>query len=98
MCISLMVDTCVLISSSVYNNAELCGPLVSVGSVGTSYSGGIGDTNLGNVCPTESPTTVAPTSSKPCCEELRLNPVFCCLEARRPVFMSAVCQKCGTGK
>ena len=58
MCISLMVDTCVRISSNVYNNAELCGPLVSVGTVGTSYT--IGGTNLGNVCPTTAPTS-APT-------------------------------------
>jgi hypothetical protein len=50
--------------SYVYNNAELCGPLVSVGSVGTNYncaSGGtspgcgIGGTNLGNACPSRPP-------------------------------------------
>jgi hypothetical protein len=32
------------------NNTGLCGDLVSVGSVGTSYTGGIGGTNLGNCC------------------------------------------------
>ena len=44
-------------SSEMYTNAGLCGPLVSVGSVGTSYTGGIGGTNLGNDCPTLSPSS-----------------------------------------
>ena len=38
------------------NNAGLCGDLVSVGSVGTSYTNGIGGTALGTACPTVSPT------------------------------------------
>jgi len=88
-----------------YTNAGLCGyRLVSAGpSVGTSYTGGIGGTNLGNDCPTSSPTettsarspTSSPTSNKPCCDELRENPIFCCLEARKPAFALSVCQECG---
>ena len=53
-----------------YNNAGLCGDLVSIGYVGTLYSGGIGGTNLGNACPSTSPTA-APTEAErrppPCC-------------------------------
>jgi hypothetical protein len=49
----------------VYNNAGLCGDLVSVGTVGTSYScyqcDGLGGTALGTACPTTSPTTITPT-------------------------------------
>jgi len=51
----------VVMCSFVYNNAGLCGPLVSVGSVGTNYNcyanydyngcDGLGGTNLGNACP-----------------------------------------------
>ena len=90
-----------------YNNAGLCGPLVSVGSVGTSYTEGIGGTNLGNTCPTIAPTssptnppTATPTAdaNKPCCEELRQNPVFCCIEAKKPALAQSVCRECGTGK
>ena len=33
-----------------FENAGLCGPLVSVGTVGTSYSLGIGGTNLNTAC------------------------------------------------
>ena len=94
-------------------NAGLCGAVVSVGTVGTSYN--TDGTNLGNDCPTTSPTTSAPTvapssaaptaapssaptSSKPCCEELRANPVFCCMEAHNPDLMRGVCQECGAGK
>jgi len=54
-------------SSNVDTNAGLCGPLVSVGSVGTSYTlgyyNGIGGTNLGNCCPgTCSPPPSSPPS------------------------------------
>jgi hypothetical protein len=34
----------------VNNNEGLCGDLVIVGSVGTSYTDGIGGTNLGDAC------------------------------------------------
>ena len=87
-------DGCTGWNRYLYNNAGLCGDLVSTGSVGTSYN--IDGTNLGNPCPT-APTaapTAAPTSSKPCCDELRLNPVFCCIEARRPEFALSVCEEC----
>jgi len=74
----------------VFDNAGLCGDLVSVGSVGvpiptigTSYTDGIDNTNLGTVCPRLSP----------CCDTLRQNPVFCCLEARRPEFALSVCDQ-----
>jgi hypothetical protein len=40
----------VVIFSTVHTNAGLCGPLVSVGSVGTSYTDGLGGTNLGTAC------------------------------------------------
>jgi hypothetical protein len=53
------------ICSYVHDNAGLCGPLVSVGSVGTSYSYfGTSGTNLGNDCPTTSPTA-SPTMADP---------------------------------
>ena len=99
-----------------FNNTGLCGPLVSIGSVGTTYgllSNGHGTTytNLGdnpeNACPTIAPTssptnpaTATPTAdaNKPCCEELRQNPVFCCIEAKKPALAQSVCRECGTGK
>ena len=101
---SLRSDAVVL-CSYVHTNAGLCGPLVSVGSVGTNYNcylngnsngcDGIHGTNLGNDCPTSSPTTASPTSALPCCETLRENPLFCCVEARNPAFALSVCQECG---
>ena len=36
--------------SHVHTNAGLCGALVSVGTVGTSYTGGISGTALGTAC------------------------------------------------
>jgi hypothetical protein len=76
-------------SSAVHHNAGLCGPLVSVGSVGTSYTNdGIVGTNLTNACP----------RILPCCDELRQNPAFCCIEARRPEFALSVCKECSTGE
>jgi hypothetical protein len=100
---------------AVWNNAGLCGPLVSVGNVGTSYDSGTYGTNLGTDCitaaptsgPTSSPTTtMSPTTASPttassllpCCEELRLNAIFCCIEARNPELAASICQECGTGK
>jgi len=121
----------------VQNNTGLCGPLVSVGTLGTSYNEGTIGTNLGNTCPPPSPPspppppppsppTAAPTSSPtnpatatptssptatptssptatrsptwslPCCEKLRENPIFCCMEARNPALMLSTCQECGT--
>jgi len=48
---------------------------------------------------TSSPTaTRSPTSIKPCCETLRENLIFCCMEARNPALARSVCQECGTGK
>jgi hypothetical protein len=44
----------------VFNNAGLCGDLVSVGSVGTSYSGGISGTALGTACPSPPPPPSPP--------------------------------------
>jgi hypothetical protein len=69
------------------DNEGLCGPLVDVGILGTTYTGSGGGgpldgTNLGNDCP----------PGLPCCDELRENPVFCCLEARRPEFALSVCE------
>jgi hypothetical protein len=76
----------------VYNNPGLCGDIVNVGSnLGTTYDGGISGTNLGNPCPT---TAVGEPGELPCCDTLRQNPVFCCLEARRPEFALSVCQEC----
>jgi hypothetical protein len=73
--------------------------LVRVGPIGTNYNYGIVGTNLGNDCPTESPTppppTASPNSALPCCEMLRENPIFCCLESRNPSFALSVCQECG---
>jgi hypothetical protein len=40
----------VVVYSAVHTNAEMCGPLVSVGSVGTSYTLGTSGTNLGTAC------------------------------------------------
>jgi hypothetical protein len=111
--------------SQVYNNPGLCGPVVNLMDERETphgeYINGIADTNLGNVCPTASPTsaptvttvspttvsptsapTVAPTTSAPtttplpCCERLRLNSVFCCLEKLNRTLMAATCQECGT--
>jgi hypothetical protein len=49
------------------------------------------------VAPTAAPTTAAPTTKPlPCCETLRLNPIFCCLESRFPAMMARECQECGT--
>jgi hypothetical protein len=42
-------------------------------------------------------TAQAPTAAKPCCETLRLNPIFCCLEKLNRTMMAATCQVCGTG-
>jgi hypothetical protein len=69
------------------NHPGLCGPLVEVSVLGTTYTGSGGgepleNTNLGNDCP----------SGLPCCDELRENPVFCCIEARRPEFALSVCE------
>jgi hypothetical protein len=47
----------------VNDNAGLCGDLVSVGSVGTNYNGGIVGTNLGNPCLTY-PCCAAGSSSQ----------------------------------
>ena len=41
-------------------------------------------------------TTTAPTVGLPCCETLRLNAIFCCLESRFPAMMARECQECGT--
>jgi hypothetical protein len=99
----------VVMCSYVHTNAGLCGPLVSVGNVGTDYHcwlghnrgcPGIGGTNLDTACPSTAPTS-APTATPPplpCCEEMRLNPVFCCIEARKPELAWSVCQECGTGQ
>jgi hypothetical protein len=46
----------------VWNNPGLCGDLVSVGSVGTSYTGGIGGTALGTACGAFTPPRVPPES------------------------------------
>jgi hypothetical protein len=54
------------------------------------------------VSPTTAPTvtTVAPTTAPtttplPCCERLRLNPVFCAMEKINRPMMAARCQVCG---
>ena len=55
-------------SRRVYNNEGLCGDLVSVGSVGTSYTNGIVGTNLGISCtdlPPASPSPPLPLSPPP---------------------------------
>ena len=41
-------------------------------------------TALGSPCPT-----------LPCCETLRLNPMFCCIETRWPAAAATLCQECG---
>jgi hypothetical protein len=46
--------------SHVHTNAGLCGALVSVGSVGTSYTGGISGTALGTACGAFTPPRVPP--------------------------------------
>jgi hypothetical protein len=65
-----------VLCSYVYNNAGLCGPLVSVGTVGTSYSCGhldrspgcgIGGTNLGTACPSPPPSPAPPPPPPPPC-------------------------------
>jgi hypothetical protein len=64
----------------VNENARLCGDVLSVGTAGTDYN--ISFTNLGNSCP-------------PCCEDLRRNPVFCCLERRMsPAALADTCREC----
>ena len=45
---------------------------------------------------TASPTTVAPTVALPCCEVLRENPIFCCLERINAALFTNRCQECGT--
>jgi len=71
-------------------------------------------TNLENACPTIAPTstptattssptnpaTATPTAdaNRPCCEELRQNPVFCCIETKKPALAQSVCRECGTGR
>jgi hypothetical protein len=46
--------------------------------------------------PTVAPTTSAPTTTPlPCCERLRLNPIFCGLERLDRAMMAATCQVCG---
>jgi hypothetical protein len=47
----------------VYNNAGLCGDIVSVGTVGTSYGGGISGTALGTACPSPPPSPPSSSSS-----------------------------------
>ena len=46
----------------VHTNAGLCGALVSVGTVGTSYNDGIGGTALGTACGAFTPPRVPPES------------------------------------
>jgi hypothetical protein len=45
---------------------------------------------------TATPTTASPTVALPCCETLRLNPIFCCLERIDPPMAARECQECGT--
>ena len=102
MCVYDAADGCSGWHRYVANNAGLCGDLVSIGYVGTSYNcfangnfngcDGLQGTNLGNACASTSPTIYS--RSLPCCDQLRLNPVFCCLEARRPEFALSVCEEC----
>jgi len=47
---------------------------------------------------TSSPTNPAADANKPCCEELRQNPVFCCIETKKPALAQSVCRECGTGR
>jgi len=110
-----------------FNNTGLCGPLVSIGSVGTTYDVGLlrqghgtTGTNLENACPTIAPTssptnpatatptssptarptssptaTRSPTSNKPCCDTLRENPVWCCIEPTlSAAAVARACQEC----
>jgi len=103
---------------ALFNNAGLCGPVVSMGTVGTSYYNGVEGTNLGNDCPTIAPSasptssptipatatptssptaTRSPTSNKPCCDVMRQNPLFACMEERWPLMAQGTCQECGGG-
>jgi len=53
----------------VYDNAGLCGPLVSMTNIGTTYygaEGGLAGTDLGNPCPVPPPPS---TASQPCCDD-----------------------------
>ena len=78
------------------DNAGLCGDVVSVGTVTTSYD--TSGTALGTACPTVSPTaTRSPTSNKPCCDVMRQNPLFACMEERWPLMAQGTCQECGGG-
>jgi len=83
------------------DNAGLCGDVVSVGTVTTSYD--TSGTALGTACPTASPTapsaaptaTRSPTSNKPCCDTLRENPVWCCIEPTlSAAAVARACQEC----
>jgi hypothetical protein len=38
-------------------------------------------------------TLVVAVTGDPCCDDLRENPVFCCLEARVPEFALSVCNQ-----
>jgi len=72
----------------VHDNPGLCGDIVDVPQLGKTYSGQHGappfqNTNLGTACP----------SILPCCDVLRQNPIFCCMEARRPEFALSVCSE-----
>jgi hypothetical protein len=92
-----------IISSMVWDNEGLCGPVpgdLALDLYRDPYydmdydeEGPLGGTNLNNACP---PT--AASSSLPCCERLRQNPIFCCVEARNPELALSACQECGTNK
>ena len=55
---------------------------------------------IASVVPTSGPTVDQPAmlsdsdSSMPCCSQLRHNPIYCCLEARRPAFAASFCEDC----
>jgi hypothetical protein len=77
--VSLRSDA-VVVCSYVHTNAGLCGPLVSMGSVGTNYNcwannnpygcDGTQGTNLGTDCPTQTPTgDPAGYVRIPCCDD-----------------------------
>jgi hypothetical protein len=72
---------CVRRCRNLNNNAGLCGPVVPL-STGSTYEPT--GTALGSPCPT-----------LPCCETLRLNPMFCCIETRWPAAAATLCQECG---
>jgi hypothetical protein len=80
--LALLTDAAAFV---VHDNPGLCGPLVSVGVRGTTYFSGIGNTGLGTNC-------------QPCCQDLRLNLVFCCFESRHPELARNVCRECRTGQ